>query len=564
MASADGAALEAQQLFAQGWALHQKQQLTEAVALYAQVLQLQPLHFDALHLSGVAAAQTRDLQRARQLMTRAIEAHPQHAVTYVNRGAVLQDLRLWAAALDDYDNALARQQGQPGEADSHNQRGNVLKALQRFPEALESYGKAIALEPGRAHFHNNRGIVLRLAGHYPQALAAFDQALALQPAYAQAFNNRGNTLSNLGRPEEALLSYERAIAVEPACVSFHTNRGNILQELQRPDAALQSYRQAVLLDPADAHARWSLALGLLQLGRFEEGWPAYDYRWERADFRERKSPHFQRPRWSGDTALQGKTLLLHAEQGLGDTLQFCRYATEVARRGARVLLEVQPPLRSLMQGLPGVVQVLSPGEPAPAFDLQCPLLSLPLAFNTRLDDIPAAVPYLHASAAKIARWQGALGPRTRPRVGLVWSGSSGHQHDHKRSIALAQFLALLPDGVQAVSLQKDVREADLPALQARPDLLHFGETLADFSDTAALCALVDVVVSVDTSVAHLAGALGRPVWLLLPTHPDWRWLLDRADSPWYPSARLFRQTVPGQWAGVLQQVRLALLQLSGG
>lgn len=563
MTIADAQAAQVRQLFERGWALHQQQQLADAMALYAQVLQLQPTHFDALHLSGVAAAQARDLQRAHDWMTRAITAHPRHAVAYVNRGAVLQDMRLWQAALADYDSALLLQRGQPGEADSHNHRGNVLKELRRYPEALQSYGRAIQLEPGRANFHNNRGIVLRVTGNYPEALAAFEQALALQPAYAQAFNNRANTLNNLGRLQEALESYERAMALHPDAATFHTNRGNILQELQRPDAALQSYRQATRLDPADAHAHWCLSLGLLQLGQWEEGWRAYEYRWERPEFRERRSAHFLRPRWSGGAELQGKTILIHAEQGLGDTLQFCRYAAEVARRGGKVLLEVQPPLRSLMQGLPGVDQVLSPGGPAPAFDLQCPLLSLPLAFNTRLDNLPAAVPYLRASPAKIAQWQGALGPRTRPRVGLAWSGSSAHMHDRKRSIALAEFLTLLPPGVQPVSLHKEVREADLPALQARPDMLYFGEALADFSDTAALCELVDVVVSVDTSVAHLAGALGKPVWLLLPVNPDWRWLLDRADSPWYPRARLFRQTGTGQWGPVLRDVQQALMRLSG-
>ncbi|MDP2819997.1 MAG: tetratricopeptide repeat-containing glycosyltransferase family protein [Polaromonas sp.] len=555
-------AAQVRQLFESGWALHQKQQLPEALALYAQVLQLQPQHFDALHLSGIVAAQTRDLPRARQWMSQAINAHPRHAVAYVNRGAVLQDLGDLQAALDDYDSALARQQGQPGEADSHHHRGNVLKALSRYPEALESFDRAIALEPGRSAFHNNRGIALRLLGHYLQALAAFDQALALEPAYPQAFNNRANTLNNLGRHQEALESYDQAIALQPGFATFHTNRGNILQELRQPQAALQSYRQATLLDPVDAHAHWSLSLCLLQSGQFEEGWAAYESRWERAEYRHRKSAHFSRPRWRGDEPVQGKTILLQGEQGFGDTLQFCRYAAEVARLGGEVFLEVQKPLCSLMQGLAGVHQVIAVGDAVPAYDLQCPLLSLPLAFNTRLDTIPAAASYLRADPKKVAQWQGRLGPRTRPRVGLVWSGSSGHQNDRQRSIALAEFLTLLPEGVQPVSLQKDVREADLPVLQSRSDLVHFGDALVDFSDTAALCALVDGVVCVDTSVAHLAGALGRPVWLLLPTNPDWRWLLDRPDSPWYPSARLFRQAVPGQWGDVLQEVRQALMRLS--
>ena len=558
----DGAA-QAQQFFMQGWALHQKQQLADALGFYAKALALQPQHFDALHLSGIAAAQNQDLPRARALMTQAIAAQPQHAVAYVNRGAVLLDMGLLEEALADCDHALARQQGQPGEADSHYRRGNVLKALGRHPQALDAYARAMALEPARADFHNSCGIVLRLLGRYAQALAAFDRALALQPAYPQAFNNRANTLNNLDRQPEALQSYDQAITLQPGFATFHTNRGNILQELGQVEAALQSYRQATVLDPADAHARWSLSLCLLQLGRFEEGWPAYEYRWERADYRDRKSAHFRQPRWNGQESLEGKTLLLHTEQGLGDTLQFCRYATVAAQRGARVILEAQAALLPLLQDLAGVHELRAPGGAMPAYDLQCPLLSLPLAFGTRLDTIPAATPYLRAAPEKIAHWERWLGPRTGPRVGLVWSGSAGHQNDHRRSIALAQFLTLLPEDVQPVSLQKDLRPADREALQARPGLLHAGEALADFSDTAALCELMDLVVSVDTSVAHLAGALGKPVWVLLPTNPDWRWTLDRADSSWYPSARLFRQTRRGEWDEVLASVRRALAQPGG-
>ena len=253
--------------------------------------------------------------------------------------------------------------------------------------------------------------------------------------------------------------------------------------------------------------------------------------------------------------LQGTTILLHTEQGFGDTLQFCRYAKEVAALGARVVLEVQPALLGLLQELEGVSQLVGRGQPLPPFGYHCPLMSLPLAFNTRLHSIPPVAAGLRGAKAvtgRIAAWDARLGVKTRPRVGLSWSGSPTHKNDHNRSLALGDLLAALPQGVQYVSLQKELREADAKTLAARPDLLHVGDELHDFTDTAALCGLMDRVISVDTSVAHLAGSLGCKTWVLLPFNPDWRWMLERSDTPWYPDVVLYRQETFGNWSGVLK------------
>jgi len=296
---------------------------------------------------------------------------------------------------------------------------------------------------------------------------------------------------------------------------------------------------------------------LLLTGQLLAGWAHYEGRFTNPDLH-MVAKHAQYPAWRGHESVDGKTVLLHCEQGYGDTLQFCRYASAVAVRGARVVLEVQAPLLGLVESLPGVAQLVPEGADPVALgeriDFQCPLLSLPLAFHTDLDTIPAQVPYLRANASKVRAWQARLGPAQRPRVGLAWSGSTGHKEDRKRSIVLAQLLAHLPQGLDYVSLQKEVRPADLAALQASANIQHFADELHAFDDTAALLECLDWVVSVDTSVAHLAGALGKPVWVLLPFVPDWRWLLNRDTSPWYPQAVLYRQSALDDWDTVLARL----------
>jgi hypothetical protein len=343
-------------------------------------------------------------------------------------------------------------------------------------------------------------------------------------------------------------------------VEAHNNLGNALVKLFQHEEALKSYDQALALDPSYVEAYWNKALALLQLGRFSEGWVLHESRWAKPSFQPIVR-HFPQPIWDGSFPVNGKTVLLHAEQGLGDTLQFVRYVELVKALGARIVLEVQAPLVPLFDGLFGVEALVKQGDPLPSFDCHCPLMSLPLAFQTTLTSVPSAVPYLKPFPEKERFWAEKLGPTSQLRVGLVWSGDHRHQNDKHRSISFVELLAALPPGFVYVSMQSEIRESDRQALEASDRLVHFGPELKDFSDTAALCAQMDVVVCVDTSVAHLSGALGKPTFLLLPYNPDWRWLLERTDSPWYPTMKLFRQAQLGSWRSALEKVSADLLGL---
>jgi hypothetical protein len=354
-----------------------------------------------------------------------------------------------------------------------------------------------------------------------------------------------------------LASHDSALASRPDYAEAHASRGVALYDLKRFDEALASYDDAIALRPDYADAHFFKSLSSLVTGDFERGWIEYEWR--------RKAPAaritervFPQPLWLGEDDIAGKTILLHSEQGFGDSIQFCRYAPLVAARGARVIMEVEEPLEELMTGLAGVTGVVAKGAPLPEFDVQCPLPSLPRAFRTRREAIPSSTPYLRVPKQALEYWDALLGVKRGPRIGLAWAGNTKHVRDRERSIGLNGLLPLLDVEATFVSLQKEVRADDLGAL-TNCNMLQFGREIGDFSDTAALIAQLDLVISVDTSVAHLAGALGKPVWVLLTYAPDWRWLLDRDDSPWYPTARLFRQGDSRAWDGVIGRVRDALL-----
>jgi tetratricopeptide (TPR) repeat protein len=386
-------------------------------------------------------------------------------------------------------------------------------------------------------------------------LASYNRALKVRPDYAEALRNRGLILHKLKRFEEALASYDDALKVRPDCAEALTNRGGTLCELKQFEAALATYDHALTLRPDYAEAHFSEALCRLLLGDFGRGWEKNEWRLQARSLRIKRN--FAQPQWTGQEDIAGKAVLLHAEQGFGDTIQFCRYVPLVGERAAHVILEVQRPLHELMNTLPGGPQIVVRGDPLPEFDLHCPLLSLPLAFETQLETIPFDTPYLRASSERVISWNARLGPN-RPRIGLAWSGHPSNWNDHNRSIELSALLPLLGLHATYVSLQYDVRTGDVTVLQDRSDLLHFGDELKKFSEMAALVSNLDIVISVDTNIAHLAGALGKRVWVMLPFVPDWRWLLDREDSPWYPTARLFRQYDTREWDNVIARVYTAL------
>ncbi len=571
-------------------AAFQRGDMLEAEHLCRKVLAAKDRHFDALYLLAIIAGRAGRAQEAVELLSGALAVNPNSADAHYNRGVALGELKRPADALESYDRAIALRADyadahynrgvalaelnrsadavdsyeraislQPGNAEAYNNRGIALVHLRRPGEALASYERAVALKPNYAGAYNNLGNVLGELGRRAEALAAFARAIALRPEYAEAHNNRGLVLSDLERHAEALTSFERAIALVPDYAEAHYNRGNALRELHRHAEAVDSYERAIAIRPDYASAHWNLADCHLLLGNFALGWKEYEWRWK-LDQREHTKREFPQPLWLGESPVAGKSVLLHGELGQGDTLLFCRYAAKVAALGARVVLEVQPPLLHLLADLEGVAEILPRGAPLPAFDYHCPLMSLPLAFRTGLHDVPARIPYVRSDPGRVAAWQAILGEKHKPRVGVVWSGSTALKND-RRSMALAQMLPLVRDWAEWVSLQKEVREGEMALLASRGDLRHFGSELRDFADTAALVELMDVVVTIDTSVANLAGAMGKVVWILLPFDPhDWRWMLDREDSVWYPTARLFRQPVAGDWASVVRRVDQELVR----
>jgi tetratricopeptide (TPR) repeat protein len=421
-----------------------------------------------------------------------------------------------------------------------------------YAAALASADLAVQLRRFYPEAHNSRGNALLRLGRPAQALQAFKAALALSPQDATLHTNLANAYEALDRPAEALKSVERALALAPRLATAHVNRGNILQGLGRHAQAIGAYDRAIGLDAGSVDAHWNRALCHLLTGDYAAGWAGYEWRWRRGA-RETRPRGFPQPLWLGDQDLAGRTILLHAEQGLGDCIQFVRYVPQVAARGGRVVLEAPAALTPLLRDLPGVEALVARGDPLPAFDLHCPLMSLPLALG-QPHPAPEPRPYLSADPTRAAAWAERLGAATSPRVGLVCSGSPTHGKDAQRSIPFATLAAALPAGPEYHLLQKDLREGDRAALAARPEIRVWAETLGDFADTAALAAHMDLIVSVDTSVAHLAGAIGAPVWVLLPADPDWRWGLGRETTPWYPEMRLYRQVTRGDWNRPLKQI----------
>jgi tetratricopeptide (TPR) repeat protein len=617
---------QADALFDQGLALHRAGRLDEAARCYVAALGVDPLHFDTLHRLGVLCVQAGQLDQGAQILGQATAVRPDAADAHGARGLALHRLGRAAEAIEAYRRVAALRPADPqplfnqavllrglgdssgaldaldramalapAPAEAHVDRGTLLLALARPAEALAAFECATAIRPDYVEAHNNRGVALDSLGLGEAALAAYDQALALKPGYAEAHANRAVALQRLRRPEDALASGQAAIALDPGCAEahntlaallydlrrleaavaacdraialqparaeFHDSRGVALMDLRRPGEARAGFERAVALQPDFAQAHYNLAMCQLMQGDWASGWAEYEWRWRTREFAGARRA-LAAPLWLGREDLGGRTILLSAEQGLGDALQFCRYVPEVAARGARVILEVFPGLERLMARLEGAAEIVTHGQAAPATDYQTPLMSLPLALGARID-APSG-PYLSAGPAEAAAWAARLAADAKTRVGLCWAGglrptqAVADAIDRRRSLDLAAFepLARLP-GVTLYSLQKGPPAAQL----AGPDapgwagaVVDHTPELRDFADTAALVQNLDLVVTCDTAVAHLAGAMGKPVWILSRFDACWRWLDGRDDSPWYPSARLFRQTAPGDWDSVVGRV----------
>lgn len=537
-----------------GVTLRALQRAAEAISSYDCALALKPDSADAFANRGNAFIDLGQLAEAVQSFDRSLALNACNGDAHYNRGNALMGLGRHAEALESYERALTLD---PVSVRALLNRGAALRELQRLEDSLASYDRALVCEAGNVDALCGRGDMLRALGRAAEAVESYDRALMLDPDRATTHNNRGNALADLNRPADALASFERALMLKPGAIDMLLSRGNVLMDLRRIDEALASYDAVLAHDSKNADAHWNKSLIWLALGDFERGLPAFEWRMKRKDRSGVRS--FDLPRWSGAESVEGKTILLHAEQGFGDTIQFIRYAPLVASRGATVIVEAPDALKPLIANIDGVSRVVSRNEPTPPFDLHCPLLSLPLAFGPARDSIPATVPYLQAPAEHLARWRQRLPDGMALRIGIAWSGNPSHKNDRNRSIALDRLATLLSDSrIVLVGLQRDIKESDLRALREHPNLVSLGSEFADFADTAAVVSMLDLVISVDTSVAHLAGAMGKPLWMLLPFSGDWRWMLEGEQSPWYPSARLFRQPVLGDWDSALVRVREAL------
>ncbi|HTI87212.1 MAG TPA: tetratricopeptide repeat protein, partial [Alphaproteobacteria bacterium] len=497
---------------------------------------------------ALRAAQSGQFDQAARLCELALSEQPGR----IDALKILSGVRFMEGRLDEALATLERAAtASPNDPQIQANLGSILTRLARPDEAIASYRRAIALAPGYAEAHYNLGATLTELERHEDALACYRRVLDLAPGHPKALINCGGALSALGRNDEALAFYDQAIASDPGNVEAETNRGTALHRLGRSDEAMHHYEEALRLRPEDAVARWNRGLIELYKGDFARGWVDYELRWQKPDFAPYRR-NFVQPVWRGETDIAGKTILIYSEQGFGDTLQFCRYATLLAERGARVIVQVQPPLEPLLRSLAGATAVITTDEPLPAFDVHCPIMSLPLAFHTDLATIPGRVPYLSPSPEALARWRDRLGPRAKPRIGIAWTGNPALKSDRIRSMTLARLAPLVSDSrFEWHVLQKDIRDADRDTLGQLPQLRAHSDELIDFDHTAALTTQMDLVLSVCTSIIHLAGSLAKPGWVMLPVPPDWRWLERREDSPWYPTLRLFRSQTVNGWDDVV-------------
>jgi hypothetical protein len=430
--------------------------------------------------------------------------------------------------------------------------------FQQSEDPVKAMAALAQMYSDRFEPHNNLGTALANAGRLVDAEASFKSALRCSPDNPIVLCNLGRVLGKMHRPEEAITAFRQSVQLKPEYAAAHCDLGVALVEAGQIDEALAALKTAIRIKPDFASARWFRSMVLLLEGDFGTGWSEYEWRWAAPEFPTPRR-EFPQPRWDGCDPC-GKTILLHCEQGFGDSIQFVRYAPLLAARGAKVLLECPGELSRLFTTVEGVAQIISQGQPLPAFDQHCPLLSLPLLFKTDLASIPATVPYLKADPHLADQWQAQFDASSNKlKIGLAWAGRDTHPRDHTRSINLAAFapLANLP-GTIFVSLQKGPASDQANTPPANMILQNLGKHLQDFADTAALISHLDLVITVDTAVAHLAAAMGKPVWIILPAIPDWRWLLHRQDSPWYPTVQLFRQTTAGGVPGVIAAIQTAL------
>jgi len=616
--------MEHKELIQEAYELHHAGKLTTAEKLYNKVLEEQPEHIDALFLLGTLNLQQGNYDTACTHFMKVLTLKPDHAMAHCNLGTALQKSGKLDKAIKSYNESISlkpdyadvhynlgnalRELGQLNKAaksygqailyrqdyvDAYYNLGNVFKAQHKPEKALDCFKKAITLKPDYAIAHCNLGSVLQELGKIDEAISSYKTATTLKPDYAMAYCNLGTAFQELGKIDEAISIYKKALSFKPDFVMAYCNLGSAFQELGllneaktcyekaimlSPDYAMaysnlgsihqefsnigdaiENYDRAIALNPDDPTAHKNRSIALLLQENFTEGWPEYEWRLQTKTHSLRD---FRKPRWNG-SPLNGKTILVHAEQGFGDTIQFVRYLPMVKARGGHVILECHNNLFRLLRnsaGIDSIIERSSNSTPEVQFDFHIPLLSLPGLFGTNLDSIPSDGPYITADSSLVEKWHIQLNHDSNFKVGIVWAGNPLFKNYHNRSCSLSDFAVLSEiTGLSFYSLQKGPAsvESNIAPVLKTTDLKN---ELNDFADTAAVMSNLDLVISTDTAVVHLAGAIGMPVWTLLHSAPDWRWWLKRTDSPWYPNMRLFRQTQLNDWAGVFDKVKKALIQ----
>jgi tetratricopeptide (TPR) repeat protein len=583
---------DTQQLFNLAAQHHAQGNLREAEHRYRQVLSLQPSHLPALHNLARLTYQLDEKQVALSLTQQLISLAPNDANVWFTLGNMLRGLARRAEAIAAYRESIRLN---PNFVEAYNNLGNVLLADGRLTEAIAALQQAAALRPDSREAHYNLAVALQESGPLDEALASchralqidpalpdahnllgsifsakrslepaigeFQQAIQLRPTFAEAHTNLAVALLDCGRFDESLIAGQRAVELNPNSPINQNNLGMILKESGQIQPAIDAFSQAISLAPSFAEPHYNLSMLLLLKGDFQRGWQEYEWRWKCRELL-REPLNFSKPHWNGEP-LQNRTLLLYAEQGLGDSIQFARYLPILAGRARKIVLVCQQQLARLLQSADPRCQIVLRDQPLPDFDFHCPLLGLPRVLGTAVETIPANVPYLSADAALVEAWRRKLALPVGLKVGLTWAGNPDFRWDQMRSLNLAQLAPL--SAIQRVSFYS--LQKGRPAEQMRDaapgiNLINLGPELADLAETAGVMSLMDLIITTDTSTAHLAGALGRPVWVMLQSLPDWRWMLEREDSPWYPTMRLFRQTSPRDWDGVIARVAAELAHLA--
>ena len=537
--------LSPEQLLGRSQSLQQEGRLEEAALGFEKLINLYPNFPPVLNSLGTIYLQLGKLKKGCELLDKSLFLDPNQPLIMFNLGLAFQSQNDLPKAVHFYQRAIKLK---PDFVEVMNALGIVLHTLKRYKEAISIYQQSIEISPKMPDAYNNLGISLLALNRATDAAKAFEKSISLNPNNPQPYNNLGLTLKRLNKIDKAIAIFNKAISMDTRFADAYSNRGLCFQALGNTEAALRDFNECIKLDSNHADNYWNKSLLKILTGDFKEGWDLYEWRWK--SFAKQSVRQFNSPLWLGNESINNKTILIYPEQGYGDYIQCFRYIPMLINLGAKVILEVRPALFELICEQHLNATVIESGNRLPSFDFQCPIMSLPLAFKTQLDSIPHSIPYLSTNSEKAAQWGEALGAKNKTRIGLVWSGSVEHPNDHNRSIGLHKLTPLLELPFEFHSLQKEYREDDLAALKESPIHDH-GEKLNAFSDTAALIENLDLVITVDTSVAHLAGAMGKKVMIMLPFNPDYRWMLDRTDTPWYPSANLIRQTKTDDWEGII-------------